>query len=225
MTRVYRSLGIGPLSGDNAAAQLKRLAEQCGVSDADLAALPNASHRATPAGSRGQSRRDPARIHRRRRWAASGFLPPQIAARFTTGELAALSVISWEHQRSGECRLCITAIAAIAGVGRTTVQNAVRLSGALCLLCSTPRRISRSRNLPNVIRIVSKEWTSWLARRARPSGAPGATLTPQKPQLDTKAPTRLGAPISATTREAAQSPAFRNEIGSSTSKIERGFSR
>jgi hypothetical protein len=149
---------------------LKALAEKYGVADADLAALPDAPrrHDATMKSLRSHAtRKRPDLIQRRRRWAASGFLPPALAARFTVGELAALSVIAQEHIRSGRCGLSFGVVAARAGTGRTTVQNAVRIARSFGLLTSQERRISRSRNLPNLVRIVSKEWTAWLARRAR----------------------------------------------------------
>jgi hypothetical protein len=46
-----------------------------------------------------------ASLERRRRQAASGALPPALAARFTTGELAALAVIARQCQRGGACTL------------------------------------------------------------------------------------------------------------------------
>jgi hypothetical protein len=180
MTRVYRSSGANRLPPDTAAAQLKRLAEQCGVSGEDLAALPDAPHRRSHEraeqflgrGSRAghcvsARRADPARLARRRRWAASGWLPPQLAAQFTTGELAVLSVVAWEHQRSGRCTLPIAAIAQLCGAQRTTVQNALRAAKGSGLLSVRQRRHPGRKSQTNVIEIVSKEWTSWLARRAR----------------------------------------------------------
>ena len=71
-----------------------------------------------------------ASLERRRRQAASGAVPPALAARFTTGELAVLTVIARQCQRAGVCSLPIDAIAALAGVSRTTVQNALGPPGA-----------------------------------------------------------------------------------------------
>ncbi len=81
-----------------------------------------------------------ASLERRRRQAASGALPPALAARFTTGELAALTVIARQCQRSGVCVLPIDAIAALAGVSRTTVQNALRAAKAQGLIFARERR-------------------------------------------------------------------------------------
>jgi len=49
------------------------------------------------------------------------------------------------------------------------VQNAIREAARVGLLTIEERRREGRRNLPNVIRIVSKEWTSWLARSRRSS--------------------------------------------------------
>ena len=67
-----------------------------------------------------------ASLERRRRQAMSGVVPAKIAAAFTMAELAVLTVIARQCQRAGVCILPIDAIAALAGVCRTTVQNAMR---------------------------------------------------------------------------------------------------
>ena len=81
-----------------------------------------------PVGSRPRS---PAHMERRRRWTGSGWLPPQIAARFTMAETAVLSVIASEVARRGLCRLTIGHIAVLAGVSRSTVKTAVRQAVAV----------------------------------------------------------------------------------------------
>ena len=67
-----------------------------------------------------------ASIERRRRLVASGPLPPPLAARFTWGEIAVMRIVGDECRAHGCCFLHIDAIAARAGVHRTTVQNALR---------------------------------------------------------------------------------------------------
>ena len=49
------------------------------------------------------------------------------------------------------------------------VQNAIREAARLGLLTVEERRREGRRNLPNVVRIISKEWTGWLARGGRAS--------------------------------------------------------
>src|SRR4051812_47319457 len=65
------------------------------------------------------------------------------------------------------CARCVDEIAARAGVCRRMVQNAIREAARLGLVTIEERRREGRRNLPNVIRIVSKEWTMWLARAGR----------------------------------------------------------
>ena len=115
----------------------------------------------------GSRPRSPAAMERRRRWTSSGWLPPQLAARFTMAEAAVLSTIAAEVARRGLCRLTIGHIAALAGVGRSTVKNAVRQAVALGILVSEEWRLSAWRSAPNTVRIVSPEWRAWLRMRDR----------------------------------------------------------
>jgi hypothetical protein len=110
----------------------------------------------------GSRPRTDASMERRRRWAASGRLPPGLAARFTLAEQAALALIAAETARRGDCRLAIEHLAAVAGVSRSTVKNAIREARKLGLLTVEERRLTAFRNDTNVVRIVSPEWTAWL---------------------------------------------------------------
>jgi hypothetical protein len=118
------------------------------------------------AGSRPRSSES---MERRRRWVASGRLPPQIAARFTMAEAAVLAVVAVEVAKRGACSLTIGHIAALAGVSETTVRNALRQARGLGLLTIEERRLTAWRNASNVVRIVSPEWQSWL-RLGGPQG-------------------------------------------------------
>ena len=115
-------------------------------------------------------------MERRRRWAASGRLPPGIAAQFTLAEQAALAVVAVEVAKRGDCRLCHEHVAAAAGVSRSTVKAALRQARVLGLLTIEERRLARFRNDTNVICIVSKEWSAWL-RLARAGERPVARRT------------------------------------------------
>lgn len=110
----------------------------------------------------GSRPRSPESVERRRRWVASGLMPPQLAARFTMGEGAVLAVLAAECSKRGRCTLTIGHIAALAGVCKTTVRNAVRQAAALGLLKSDEWRLSAFRNAPNTVTIISAEWTAWL---------------------------------------------------------------
>jgi hypothetical protein len=152
------------------------------LADADAEAVSEALHarRATFAATRALSQPRPAlglprharkpcspdrqaSVERRRRQAMSGAVPAKIAAAFTLGELAVLSVIAREVQRrDGACSLPIDALAALAGVSRTTVQNLLRQARHLGLLEVKERRRRGLPSLTNVIKVISKEWSAWL---------------------------------------------------------------
>src|SRR3954452_16891769 len=118
----------------------------------------------------------PVAIARRRHLAASGPMPPALACKFTVSELAVLRIIGDEVRQHGLCDRCVDELAARAGVCRRMVQNAIREAARLGLLTIQERRREGRRNLPNVIRIVSKEWANWLARGGRSTRSPAELL-------------------------------------------------
>src|SRR5206468_5123794 len=99
-----------------------------------------------------------------RHLAASGPMPPALACKFTVSELAVLRIIGDEVRQHGCCDRCIDEMAARAGVCRSMVKNAIRTAACLGLLTVEERRREGRRNLPNVVRIVSREWLQWLAK-------------------------------------------------------------
>jgi hypothetical protein len=109
-----------------------------------------------------------ASIERRRRLVASGPLPPPLAARFTWGEIAVMRIVGDECRAHGCCTLHIDAIAARAGVHRTTVQNSLREAQGRGEVPGAPiisvqeRRLRGQRSLTNIIRIINSEWLNWL---------------------------------------------------------------
>ena len=110
-------------------------------------------------------------IERRRRLAASGPMPPALAARFTVGELAVMRIVGDEQcSGRGHCSLCIDAIAARAGVSRTTAQNAIRQAVRLGMLERQERRRPGMVSLTNVLRVVDREWLAWLSRGPKGGG-------------------------------------------------------
>ncbi|MBX9934796.1 MAG: helix-turn-helix domain-containing protein [Methylobacterium sp.] len=118
----------------------------------------------------GSRPRTDASLERRRRWAASGRLPPGLAARFTLAEQAVLALVAAETVRRKDCRLSVGHLAAIVGVAETTVRNAIREAMKLGLVTVEERRITGFRNDTNIVRIVSREWAAWLrlARKGVP---------------------------------------------------------
>ena len=108
-----------------------------------------------------------ASLKRRRMLGSSSNMPPEMRAEYTESERAALTVIGDQVRKHGRCDLPIDQIAAIAGVSRTSVQNATRkarrLNHVVCL--ERPRRGRKS--LTNIVKIVWKKWLSWLDRGSR----------------------------------------------------------
>jgi hypothetical protein len=150
-TALWRAFGAGQVS-EAEAESLSALIEA-------RKAVPAASvSLRRPAGSRPRS---DASMARRRRWAASGWLPPQLAAHFTLAETAVLAVVAAEAAKRGDCRLCHSHIAALAGVARSTVRAALRRARELGVITVEVRRASAARNLSNVLRITSREWLAW----------------------------------------------------------------
>ena len=108
-----------------------------------------------------------ASIERRRRVAASGAVPPELAAQFTQGEVAVLSVVGREAARGRPlCDWPMDRIAALAGVSRTVARGALRLAQALGLLRVQERRRRATRSDTNVVTITAKDWWRWLKRMA-----------------------------------------------------------
>lgn len=175
---IWRAMAAGMLSDEDAqrlaeAVEVRRSAQRCA----------EAPHHSKPSGGtlgrpwtyfppkRPQRSPDRARsVERRRTLAASAPMPPTLACRFTTGEVAALAVVAAEHGTVGRCILTIPEIAARAGVSATTVRNAVREAARLGLLTVQERRQHCAPNLPNVVRLISREWVAWIARRLKRKG-------------------------------------------------------
>ena len=118
-----------------------------------------------------------ASIARRRRLAASGAVPAEHAAHFTQGQAAALSVIGFEAARGRAlCDWPMDRIAALAGVCRTVVREALRLAAMLGLVHVRERRRRGARSLTNIVTVREGRWRRWLARRtpkARPAAEGG----------------------------------------------------
>lgn len=133
----------------------------------------------------GSRPRTDASMERRRRWASSGRLPPQLAACFTLAEQAVLAVVAAETVKRGDLRLCHEAVAAIAGVSRSTVRATLRRARGLGLVEVEERRLTPWRSQPSIVRIVSAAWKAWnrLARRGR---GPDALCAISSPPLPTK---------------------------------------
>jgi hypothetical protein len=136
----------------------------------------------------GSRPRTDASMERRRSWAASGRLPPQVAARFTLAEQAVLAVVAVEVLKDGACKLYIEAIAALAGVTRSTVKRALGQAQGLGFIRIEERRLTAWRNDANVVTIIDPAWSSWLRLRRRGGGVQlgTSTHTKSKKQAETR---------------------------------------
>src|SRR5215212_6463455 len=168
---IWQGLAAGAVADDDAQALAERLHARRSVLRGDLkpVGIPVGRPSIFPPKRLQRAPKRPVAIARRQHLAASGPMPPALACKFTVSELAVLRIIGDEVRQHGCCDRCVDEIAARAGVCRRMVQTAIREAAQLGLLTIEERRREGRRNLPNVIRIVSKEWTSWLARGGRPS--------------------------------------------------------
>src|SRR5215210_4837882 len=161
----------------------------------------------------GSRPRSPASVERRRSWAASGRLPPQIASRFTLAEQSVLAVVALEVAKRGSCRLAIDHIAALAGVGRSSVKNALREAHGLGLIRIEERRLTGFRNDTNVVTILSAEWTSWLRLRRGGGGGGGVkTVTGTTTSSDRSASWRQANPVKEAAGRQRAEPTASSEI-------------
>jgi hypothetical protein len=107
-------------------------------------------------------------------------LPPALASRFTVGNSRVLRIVGDECRANGTCSLHLDAIAARAGVCRSTVRNALREARRLGLITLQERRRFGEPSLTNIVRIVSSEWKLWL-RSVENSGPPVGSADAETP--------------------------------------------
>ena len=101
-----------------------------------------------------------------------GGMPSSLARLFTPGQVAVLSVVGREAARGRPtCELPLSQIEALAGVGRTTAQEALRLAKGLGLVWVRERRRRGERSETNVVTVLSKGWWRWLKRHVAPDAS------------------------------------------------------
>ena len=175
---LWRAFGEGHVTETEAEALSALIAARSEARHADrLADAPQDRQESLRTGVGSRPRTD-ASLERRRRWAASGRLPPTLAAKFTLAEQAALSLVAAETARRGDCQLSVPHMAALVGVAETTVRNAIREARVLGLLTVEERRLTGFRNDTNVVRIVSPEWVAWLRLARKGGGCKSPNRTP-----------------------------------------------
>jgi len=168
---IWQSLAASAVGDDDAQALAERLHARRSVLRGEIkpVGVPVGRPSIFPPRRLQRAPQCPVAIARRRHLAASGPMPPALACKFTVSELAVLRIVGDEVRQHSQCARCVDEIAARAGVCRSMVKNAIRTAARLGLLTVEERRREGRRNLPNVIRIVSKEWTVWLTRGGRSS--------------------------------------------------------
>jgi hypothetical protein len=176
---IWQALAAGAVGDDDAQALAERLHARRGLIRGDLKPVGLPPGRASLFPSRRPQRapKRPVAIARRRHLAASGPMPPALACKFTVGELAVLRIVGDEVRQHGQCDRCVDELAARAGVCRSLVKNALRTAARQGLVTVEERRREGRRNLPNVVRVVSREWRAWLARGPKPIGVKKITPT------------------------------------------------
>ncbi len=152
-----------------------------------------------------------AAMERRRRLAFSGPMPPAIACRFTTGALAALRIVADEVRASGRCSLSLSEIAARAGVGITTARSAIREASREGLLTIEERRRHRRPNLPNNVRIISREWLAWISKGGGSKKAKPTDIEIRKPSVYAEETAALRGGDSLSSRSKGKKGAFRGK--------------
>jgi hypothetical protein len=169
---LWRSLAEGQLE-DREAIELTEAAAARRITlvDARERRMPPARSYFPPHASSGRSRsaaasgpRCSSRWARKRRLGDMAALPPHVRDCFTEGERAALYIITSDCRQHGNCQCSIKEIGDRAGVGITTVRNALRRARSLVLIRITERPQWRAKHLTNVISIVCPCWISWLQK-------------------------------------------------------------
>src|SRR5918993_641294 len=176
---IWQGLAAGALADDDAQALAERLHARRSLIRGEIkpVGLPPGRPSIFPPKRLQRAPKRPVAIARRRHLAASGPMPPALACKFTVSELAVLRIVGDEVHQHGQCDRCVDEIAARAGVCRSLVKNALRTAARLGLLTVEERRREGRRNLPNVVRVISREWLSWLARGPKPIGVKKITPT------------------------------------------------
>lgn len=109
-------------------------------------------------------KRDPERWARKRRLGDMAALPPHVRDVFTEGERAALYIVAADGRQHGSCRCTNKEIGDRAGVGLTTVRNALRKAKQHGLLNVQHREQWRGKNFANIVTLACKRWLAWLSK-------------------------------------------------------------
>jgi hypothetical protein len=196
--QLWQAHAAGHIPDDNAqglAERLHRRRSESAVAQGSLfqvQGLPASGQNAPRAFLRARAQFSPDRrrsIERRRRLAASGPMPPAMACLYTVGELAVLSVVADEIVAHGCCDRSLAELAARAGVCRKLAQLTLRMAARDGLITVQRRPRPGRKNLTNVVRIISAEWSAWLKHRSHRPSSPtvqGEKIYTPRSQIQTR---------------------------------------
>ncbi|RWD64066.1 hypothetical protein [Mesorhizobium sp.] len=167
--KLYGEELLGEADAERLCEKAERQRANLKKAPADGRALPRSSYPQRPRSERGRREaasglRDPVRWRRKRRLARMQAIRPEFAGEFTEGESAALYIVMSDCRQHGKCDRSVKEIGDRAGVGPTTVRNALRKASTLGLLRVSERRQWRARNLTNHIVIVHRRQIAWIAK-------------------------------------------------------------
>ncbi|PAP98670.1 helix-turn-helix domain-containing protein (plasmid) [Mesorhizobium mediterraneum] len=167
--KLYGEELLGEADAERLCEKAERQRANLKKAPADGRALPRSSYPQRPRSERGRREaasglRDPVRWRRKRRLARMQAIRPEFAGAFTEGESAALYIVMCDCRQHGNCDRSVKEIGDRAGVGATTVRNALRKASTLGLLRVTERRQWRARNLTNHVVIVHRRQIAWIAK-------------------------------------------------------------
>lgn len=123
---------------------------------------------------------------RRRTLGGSSNLPPSLRCQYSEGQRAVLAIIAGEIKRQGICDLPLDAVAAKAGVCRTTAQSTVHEARRLGHINVKERARPGRKNLTNVVTIISVEWRTWISRAPAAQCPTGSNLVSPTKNTDIK---------------------------------------
>lgn len=121
-------------------------------------------------------------IQRRRQLAATWPMPPAMAGKLTTSQLAYARIVADEIALHGRCDRTLDEIAARGGMCRKTAKRAQDRLVELKWIDVRERPIKGRKHLPNVVHIVSPEWETWIKMgpKPRPIGGHSRPTTDNK---------------------------------------------
>lgn len=165
---------------------------------------------------------DPVKLFKRRERACVCSMPKELKSLFSTGEQAALSIVSEQNRHEGVCALAVGTIAARARVCVRTAQNAIRKAALGGLLTIEPQT-----NAPNLVTVVSDLWRKWWLKWVRK--APLESEKIQKEEIDKAPPMGARNFTSETPKPSRQpfpaKPTLNQQISVSTKLVEEASPR